>query len=203
MNTLSTKNTRRIFAALLSAACLLPTLASCGAKQNPASPEAQAENAVQTGYSTITHPPRTLPRDMPGEPNGTEPSGPPVPDDDTVRNKAYLRIPRDVVGLLDWGSLTEYELQAVLPLICRPSELPDRSALSDEEYYTALTEAAVRAFIKKTGMPTRKYRDIYYNVWIYSSPICLGEETDAVERFRKMHGLEHHADSAGVPRYAP
>ncbi len=52
MNTLSTKNTRRIFAALLSAACLLPTLASCGAKQNPASPEAQAENAVQTGYST-------------------------------------------------------------------------------------------------------------------------------------------------------
>ena len=60
-----------------------------------------------------------------------------------------------------------------------------KSALSDEEYYTALTEAAVRAFIKKTGMPTRKYRDIYYNVWIYSSPICLGEETDAVERFRR------------------
>lgn len=186
MNTLSTKNTRRIFAALLSAACLLPTLASCGAKQNPASPEAQAENAVQTGYSTdYPTDPAMFPRDMPGEPNGTEPSGPPVPDDDTVRNKAYLRIPRDVVGLLDWGSLTEYELQAVLPLICRPSELPDRSALSDEEYYTALTEAAVRAFIKKTGMPTRKYRDIYYNVWIYSSPICLGEETDAVERFRR------------------
>lgn len=186
MNTLSTKNTRRIFAALLSAACLLPTLASCGAKQNPASPEAQAKNAVQTGYSTDSPTdPAMFPRDMPGEPNGTEPSGPPVPYDDTVRNKAYLRIPRDVVGLLDWGSLTEYELQAVLPLICRPSELPDRSALSDEEYYTALTEAAVRAFIKKTGMPTRKYRDIYYNVWIYSSPICLGEEPDAVERFRR------------------
>lgn len=186
MNTLSTKNTRRIFAALLGAACLLPTLASCGATQNPASPEAQAENAVQTGYPTDSPTdPAMFPRDTPGEPNGTEPSGPPVPDDDTVRNKAYLRIPRDVVGLLDWGSLTEYELQTVLPLICRPWDIPDRSALSDDEYYTALTEAAVRAFIKKTGMPTRKYRDIYYNVWIYSSPICLGEEPDAVERFRR------------------
>ena len=102
MNTLSTKNTRRIFAALLSAACLLPTLASCGAKQNPASQEAQAENAVQTGYPTDSPTdPAMFPRDTPGEPNGTEPSGPPVPDDDTVRNKAYLRIPRDVVGLLD------------------------------------------------------------------------------------------------------
>lgn len=186
MNILSTKNARRIFAALLGAACLLPTLVSCGAKQTPASPEARTENAVKTGYPTDSPTdPAMFPQDTPGEPNGTEPSGQPVPDDDTVRNKAYLRIPRDVVELLDWGSLTEYELQTVLPLICRPWDIPDRNALFDDEYYTVLTEAAVRAFIEKTGMPTRKYRDIYYNVWIYSSPIYLGEETDAVERFRR------------------
>lgn len=186
MNIPSTKNARRIFAALLGAACLLPTLVSCGAKQNLSSPDAQTESTVQTGSPT------NYPTDLtmfhlkaPGEPDETELSGPPVPDDDTVRNKAYLRIPRDVVELLDWGSLTEYELQTVLPLLCRPWELPDRSALSDDEYYTALTEASVRAFIEKTGMPTRKYRDIYYNVWIYSSPIYIGEETDAVERFRR------------------
>ena len=83
-----------------------------------------------------------------------------MPYDDTVRNKAYLRIPRDVVGLLDWGSLTEYELQAVLPLICRPSELPDRSALSDEEYYTALTEAAVRIHQKNRNADAQIPRHI-------------------------------------------
>lgn len=74
MNILSTKNARRIFAALLGAACLLPTLASCGATQNPASPEAQAENAVQTGYSTDSPTdPAMFPQDTPGEPNGTKP----------------------------------------------------------------------------------------------------------------------------------
>lgn len=186
MNILSTKNARRIFAALLGTACLFQTLVSCGAKQNPASPEARTENAVKTEYPADYPTDHAMfPQDTPGEPDGTGPSGPTVPDDDTVRNNAYLRIPHDVIGLIDWGNLTEYELQTVLPLICRPWDIPDRSALSDDEYYTALTEAAVRAFIEKTGMPTRKYRDIYYNVWIYSSPIYLGEETDAVERFRR------------------
>lgn len=175
MNMLSTKPARRIFAALLGAACLLPTLASCGANQPPSSPDAQTNSTVRTEY------PSDYPTDSAMSPRDT----PDVRDDGTVGNNAYLLIPHDVIALLDWGSLTEYELQTVLPLICRPWELPDRGALSDGEYSTALTESAVRTFIENTGMPTRRYRDIYYNVWIYSSPICLSDETDAVERFRR------------------